>query len=108
MTSRARGNADPGLVEMQKDVLPVDVFKRDVRGVWQALRTIRGAVETGIGNGCEDLVFEAVAQPLDAFVIVVVECELASRTETDDVWNRGRAGATTLFLRTADYERRQR
>src|SRR6185503_1054984 len=108
MTSGACGNADARLVQVQKNVLPVNVFKRDVRGIWQPLRTIRRAVETRVGNLCEDLVFEAVAQPLDAFVIVVVACELASRTKTGDVWDRGRAGATTVFLRAADNERRQR
>src|SRR5215213_10189765 len=108
MTGGAGGDTNAGLVQIHENVLPVNVFKRDVRRVWQTLRTIRDAVEARVWNVCEDLVFETVAQMLDAIVIVVVECKLASGAETSNVWNGGCASAASLLLSTADNERRQR
>src|SRR5215213_5752690 len=101
MTSGAGGNTNARLVQVHENVLTVDVFKRDVGRVRQTFRTIRNAVQTRVGNVCEDLVFESIAQPLDAVVTAVVMCKLASRTESDDVGNGGRSGAATLLLPTA-------
>src|SRR3954452_25244405 len=108
MTSGASRDTNARLVQMHENVLPVDVLERDVRRVWQTLRTICCAVETRVGNVREDLVFKTIAKLLDRSVIVVVACELACGPEADDVRDCGRAGATPLLLRAADNERRQR
>src|ERR671926_1433051 len=108
MAGRAGRNTDAFMVQVHENVLAVDVFEGNVRRVWQTFGAICADVETRVRNVCEDLVFETVAQAFDKFVIGVGNCELARSAESDDVWNGGCAGASTLLLRAADDERRQR
>src|SRR5215217_5843473 len=93
---------------MQENVLPVNIFKRDVGGVWQTLRTIGNAVETCVRNLFENFSFEMIAQTLDPGMVVVFACELASRTKPDDIWNGRCSRSTPLLLRSAYNQRRQR
>jgi hypothetical protein len=93
---------------MHQNVLTINICERDVRRVRQTLRAIRDAVETRIGNGLQNLVFETIAEPLDSRMIVILVRKPARCTESDNVWNGRRSRTASLLLTTTNNPCRQR
>jgi hypothetical protein len=71
VTGGTRGNANAGFVQLDQDVFPFDKLKRNVRRVWQALRTAPDPIHSRIGDLVQNGVFEFVSQRLNVVMAAI-------------------------------------
>src|SRR6266446_3903720 len=107
MASRAGGNTNAGVIEMNHNVFTLHIRKRNVRSVRQTPGAIRRSIKSRVGNRAQYFVFQFVSETLDPLVLVEGSGQFTGRSQGNNIGNGRSPCAPPSFLSAANDEWRQ-